>query len=91
MMLNVYSFFDNKASFFSAPFFMSHDGLAIRAATDLVNDPSTTMGRHPADFNLMRLGTWDDQTASFSPCIPENMAVLSAFLPATQQGALFNG
>lgn len=88
MILNVYAFYDIKASFYSAPFFLVHDSLAMRAATDLVADPNTTIGRHPADFALMKLGTFDDQTGNFEVGLPMNLAICTAFLPRPVQGDL---
>lgn len=84
MILNMYALFDAKASYYSVPFFMAHDALAMRAAGDLAADPSTAPGRHPADFHLMRLGSWDDQTSTFHPQLPETIAVLTAFLQPKQ-------
>ncbi|AXH73210.1 MAG: nonstructural protein [Microviridae sp.] len=87
MILHVYSIFDMKASYFSAPFFMAHDALAMRAASDLAQDTSSAPGRHPADFALMKLGSFDDQTATFELGQPQNLAVLTAFLQP-KQGSL---
>lgn len=84
MILRMYAFFDSKASYFSAPFFLSHDGLAMRAASDLVNDRSTSLSRHPADFTLMYLGEFDDQTAQMLAVPPQPLAVCTAFVPATE-------
>lgn len=62
MTLKIFSIWDIKAENFSNPFFMSTAGEAIRAFKDLVNDPNTTVGRHPGDYRLMCLGTWDSGT-----------------------------
>lgn len=60
MILRIFSVYDIKAEVFSPPFFMSTAGEAIRAFKDLVNDPNTTIGRHPEDYRLMALGTFDN-------------------------------
>ena len=41
------------------PFFEQAKGLAIRAFADLVNDPSTVVGKHPQDFTLFEIGNFD--------------------------------
>ncbi len=41
---------------------MQTDGLAIRGFTDLVCDAESTLAKHPEDYTLFRLDTWDDQT-----------------------------
>lgn len=88
MMLSVFAIFDMKASYFSAPFFMAHDALAMRAAAELANDLSSAPGRHPADFCLMKLGQWDDQTGTFHTGIPENLAVFTAFIQARPEALI---
>lgn len=81
MLLIAFSFYDTKASFFSAPFYMAHRGQAIRAAMDLGTDRSTTIGKYPSDFNLYELGTFDDATGLITPTQPFNMGPVSGFLP----------
>lgn len=58
-MLKVFAVFDQKASAYLAPFFMPATGMALRAFADTVNDPKTSMYRHPGDFELFELGTFD--------------------------------
>lgn len=67
MINNAYSLFDTKSLLFSPPFYQPVDGAAVRLLADLVNDPNTTVGRHPADFVLYQLGTFDDQKGTLSP------------------------
>lgn len=70
MMLNAYSIFDNKALQYHPPFFASTDGAAVRSLRDLANDRNTTVGRHPSDYVLYRVGTYDDANGrleAFSP------------------------
>lgn len=66
MTLKIFSIFDIKAETFNAPFFMSTAGEAIRAFKDLVNDANTTVSRHPGDFRLMCLGSFDSSTGLFT-------------------------
>lgn len=65
MKLNAYSIFDRKALQYNAPFYQSTDGAAVRSLSDLVNDQNTTVGRHPSDFVLYCVGSYDDQSAIF--------------------------
>lgn len=66
MNLKVFSVYDIKSETFSPPFFMSAHGEAIRAFKDLANDANTTVGRHPSDFRLMCLGSFDNEKGLFS-------------------------
>lgn len=67
MQLKIYAIYDSKTEAHATPFFMQAHGQAIRAFTDVVNDPSTNINRHPADFTLFCLGEWDDNSGKFSP------------------------
>lgn len=60
MILNAYSIFDSKAANYSPPFFMANHKLAIRSFADIVNDRQTNICRHPEDFSLVFLGSFDD-------------------------------
>lgn len=57
--MKVFCVFDSKAEAFMQPFFMGSIGEATRAWTDLVNDGRSACSRHPADFTLFEIGTWD--------------------------------
>lgn len=61
MILKAYAIYDNKGLLYHAPFFMSTDGQAVRALSDLVNDNTTSIARHPGDYVLFGIGTYDDQ------------------------------
>lgn len=66
MILKAFALLDTKVSAFHTPFFMAHVGHAIRACGELGADLSTTIGRHPADFHLYEIGSFDDATGRFS-------------------------
>lgn len=70
MILRAYSLHDMKALQYHPPFFQSTDASAVRALRDLVNDMNTTVGRHPSDFKLYCVGTYDDETGRFEPVYP---------------------
>lgn len=61
MKTKMFSVFDTKAACFGTPFFMPKEAMAIRAFTDLVNDPKSTVGMHPEDFVLHSVGEFDDE------------------------------
>jgi len=77
MIQQVFVILDTKADAFGTPFFQHTVGLAMRACADLVRDPSTVVHRHPEDFVLFRLGTYNDQNATFETGTPENLGSLS--------------
>lgn len=63
MKLIAFSIFDEKATVFSPPFFLPAVGLATRLFSDLANDKTKTIGKHPSDYKLYQIGHYDDQTA----------------------------
>lgn len=88
MMLLAFAFLDTKVGAYTAPFFMPHRGQAIRAASELAGDRQTTIGRHPADFSLVELGTFDDATGVLQAVQPLNLGPVVGFLPENAQSNL---
>lgn len=70
MLLRAYTLHDNKALNYSPPFFQHNDAMAIRMLTDLVADTNTAPGRHPNDFRMYCVGTYDDSTGLITPITP---------------------
>jgi len=64
MLLNAYTLYDVKALNYSPPFYASAHGQAVRLVMELASDTNTTVGRHPSDFTLFCIGTFDDGTGS---------------------------
>ncbi|QCQ84790.1 nonstructural protein [Blackfly microvirus SF02] len=67
MLLNAYSLYDQKALTYSPPFYCAAHGQAVRMVMELVSDPSTICGRHPADFSLLCVGQFDDTAGLLLP------------------------
>jgi len=80
MLLNVYSIIDEKAKCYSAPFVMPHNGQALRAFGDLVQDKTSAIAKHPGDYRLYKLATWDDHSGQFSSSKPEFLAAAIDFI-----------
>lgn len=70
MMLNCYSIYDLKALQYHPPFYASTDAQAMRSMADLANDLNTNVGRHPADYVLYCVGTYNDQNGQLQPLTP---------------------
>lgn len=81
MILKMYSVYDMKVGTFSPPMFMHADGQAVRSLIDAAADPNSLIGRHPGDFQLYRLGEWEDSTARFMPhTAPEHICSAESVL-----------
>lgn len=70
MVKNIYSVFDVKAELYGTLFPMKSHGEALRGFQDLCEDRNTMPGRHPGDFKLVQLGTFDDVTGLISATVP---------------------
>ncbi|AZL82848.1 nonstructural protein [Apis mellifera associated microvirus 9] len=62
---SVFAVYDVKAGSYHPPFYQINKGLAMRSFSDLVANPQSTLYRHPQDFALYELGTFDDVTGKF--------------------------
>lgn len=87
MITKCFALLDIKVGVFTTPFFMIHEGSAIRACIDLGQDMSTVVGRHPADYILCELGTFDDQAGQLTPITPKQIGVVANFLPVHAPGS----
>lgn len=67
MLHYVVSVRDRAAEVFNRPFYVPHRGVAVRDFTDEVNreDAQNALNKHPDDFDLYLLGTFDDNTGVF--------------------------
>lgn len=65
MKVDVYSIHDEKAASFGQPFYMVNRALAIRAFSDLAQDRSSSVSKHPSDYKLYKVAEFDDQVGSF--------------------------
>lgn len=78
MILYVMTVRDRSADVFGQPSFHLSQGGAARAFADEVNRaaPDNVMYRHPEDFDLFLLGSYDDSTAAFDMApVPKQIAV----------------
>lgn len=62
MKVNVYAIYDCKMAVYSQPMFLHNDNTAIRTFTDIVNETQNGLSRHPEDYSLHLVGSWDDNT-----------------------------
>lgn len=72
----MFSVFDVKAEVFGHPFFMGNTAEAVRAFRDLVEDERSTVHKHPEDYKLCRVASWDNSTGVL---VPESPVVTIGF------------
>lgn len=67
---------DRAANVFGQPFCAVSKGGAIRSFSDEINNPQGgMMSKHPEDFDLYDLGTFNDATGLFETGAPQQLAV----------------
>ena len=74
MKFSVYAIKDAALGTYAAPFTQPNNAVAMRSFGDLANDPNSNLSRHPSDYALVRLGTFDDDTGVFESEEPTTIA-----------------
>lgn len=62
LLLGMYAVNDEKAKAFFNPFVARQKAEAHRSFGDSIKDPAGNLGKHPGDFALYQLGTFDPVT-----------------------------
>lgn len=65
MKIQIVALFDKKVGMYEKPGFARHLGDALRDYEHLRKDVNTKIGKNPEDFDLWKLGTYDDETGEF--------------------------
>lgn len=63
-LLKAYSIRDAAIDAFNSPFCVPAPGVAARYFTDLVNDRQTPYSKHPEDYDLYFVGTFETDNGS---------------------------
>jgi uncharacterized protein YozE (UPF0346 family) len=64
--MKVFAVFDTKVNAYLNPFLMRTRGEAIRGFAEAANDEKTTFAKHPDDFILFEIGTWDEYQGKYT-------------------------
>jgi len=81
MTSEIFAVFDVKAAAYAMPFFSTSLVTALRAFGDACLDPNTMLAKHPGDFQLFHLGTFDDASGFIDPIAPAvHVATASQFV-----------
>lgn len=76
MLQVIVSVKDTAAQAFGRPIFVPTIGVAIRSFRDEINRPDSNedLAKHPSDFELYELGSFDDSTGQVVVCEPRIVA-----------------
>nr|QJB20020.1 MAG: nonstructural protein [Microvirus sp.] len=79
--MKLFSVLDIKAGYFLQPFPETSTIAALRGFDTVVNESKSTFNRFPDDFALMEIGTFDQNTGSFTPHeAPQNLGTARTVL-----------
>lgn len=67
---------DSAAQVYGQPIFVPSIGIAVRSFGDEVkrSDANNQMNKHPEDFEMFHVGTYDDNTCTFAAVPPKSIA-----------------
>lgn len=85
MKVNVYSIFDTATGLYMRPFFAESDGQALRGFKDVATDADHPVGKHPEDYTLFRIGTFDDFKGHLGFEDPQSLKTALAVVSETRQ------
>ncbi len=81
-MLKAFAVYDMKAAAYGSPMFMSNAGLALRGFSDAVADPQCGMAKHPEDYTLYEIGTWEPNDGILTALTPPVIVAAAASVMA---------
>ena len=75
MKFGIYSVRDTATGTYNAPFIAQTNAQAMRQFGDLAQEQNTNVNKHPDDFELFLVGTWDDDTSLLDNHEPQKLAI----------------
>lgn len=81
MKMEVIAIKDRALDAYMRPFYAQTIGQAIRMFQDEIKRPDGEMAKHPDDYDLYHLGTWDDQDGTTTQQTPKQIAIGKHFKP----------
>jgi len=67
MKLHLYTIYDSKEEIYHQPFFLLNEAVALRQFGDMANDKDSKISKHPEDYTLWHLGSYEDSSATLTP------------------------
>lgn len=80
MKTHVFSVLDSKVGTFAQPWFSPTVASGLRAFTEAAQDGNSMLAKHPGDFTLYLLGTFDDETGIFQADKPSALGTAASMI-----------
>ena len=65
MLLGIFGIYDSGISTWLTPLYFRNKGEALRWWVEQCNNPESKLAKHPSDYTLFELGTWNDDNNNF--------------------------
>lgn len=66
MILKIFTVYDSKIGAYLPPIYLQSTGHAMRQFEDSVNEEGHAFNKHPADYTIFELGSFDDSNSQFT-------------------------
>ena len=88
MLMKIFAIYDAGISTWKPPMFCRAKGEILRWWTEMINSGQTDISKHPADFTLFEIGSWDDENNKFTHYkAPLSLGVALEFVKAAEAEA----
>lgn len=84
--MKIFAVYDEKAKIFGTPQFMLTEAVAVRTITDLVQDQQSMLAKHPKDYSLYQVGTYDEISGMITPEERPSLVIRCNSLVADKEG-----
>lgn len=91
MVLRMYSVYDKKSQVYHPGQYCHNDPHALRFFSMQFENKDSVMGKYPEDFDIYRVGEFDDSTGLVKSCTPEYIINVYALLNASNGRKMENG
>ena len=66
MLLSIFGIYDSGISSWMPPLYFRNKGEALRWWQEVCNSSESKISKHPADYTIFEIGTWNDDSNEFS-------------------------
>lgn len=80
MLFSVFSIYDSAVSSWMPPMYFRNKGEVLRWFAEAVNNSESRLAKHPSDYCLFELGTWNDDTCVFELQTPVRLGIAMEFV-----------
>lgn len=91
MILKMFTIYDRKSALHHPPCYCHSVGHALRVFTDAFAVPDSVFHKHPGDFQVFEVGSFDDRTAKLEAVPPHLVASGTELVPSKLMTPAGNG